>query len=200
MVYSARSSDDIGLFFDCRQRRVMFAVLGFVMLVMLGPLAKAEGKVVQLGTDADVDDVLRAFTGQSSASFRSIRIHGEPKPIDCGSSENAVAIAIQFDLNSSELKPAAQATLAAVADAMADPQLQPCGFLVEGHTDSSGNEHYNFELSTKRAEAVRDFLGSLGIVEQRLDVIGKGEIDPLNLEEPAAPENRRVQFRVISSR
>ncbi len=70
--------------------------------------------------------------------------------------------------------------------------------MIEGHTDSDGDEEYNRELSQKRAEAVKELLFKLGIDEKLLQAVGKGESSPLVEETTDADkaQNRRVTFRV----
>ena len=41
---------------------------------------------------------------------------------------------------------------------------------VAGHTDSTGSDQYNQQLSQRRASAVASYLGSHGVVGQRYTV------------------------------
>jgi outer membrane protein OmpA-like peptidoglycan-associated protein len=70
--------------------------------------------------------------------------------------------------------------------------------LVEGHTDSSGPENYNQQLSERRANSVKDLLVQRGVQEHRVNIIGYGEGRPLVTN--ATPEgrqmNRRVEIRI----
>ena len=66
--------------------------------------------------------------------------------------------------------------------------------LVSGHTDRSGSETYNQQLSERRAQAVRDALVSRGVDPRRLRVVGYGESRPIS-SDPAA--NRRVELRIV---
>jgi outer membrane protein OmpA-like peptidoglycan-associated protein len=71
--------------------------------------------------------------------------------------------------------------------------------VIEGHTDIRADEDYNLDLSFKRAAAVRSYLVSKGISEDRLISQGYG------LTRPVAPNgtlygrqlNRRVEFKSI---
>lgn len=66
---------------------------------------------------------------------------------------------------------------------------------IEGHTDSSGSEAYNKDLSQRRAEAVRDVLvKDHGISESRVTPVGYGEERPIASNETAEGKaaNRRV--------
>ena len=69
---------------------------------------------------------------------------------------------------------------------------------VTGHTDRVGTEAYNMELSSKRADTVRDFLLSTGVTSSALVVSFHGESMPLvqTGDEVAEPRNRRVEVIV----
>ena len=51
--------------------------------------------------------------------------------------------------------------------------------LVRGHTDRLGNTAYNVELATRRADAVKDYLVSIGIPAEIIDVESVGANEPL---------------------
>ncbi|MFB6263062.1 MAG: OmpA family protein, partial [Bradymonadaceae bacterium] len=67
---------------------------------------------------------------------------------------------------------------------------------IQGHTDARGTKKYNYELSQKRAEAVKDFLVDEGVDPDRLRAVGYGESDPQvpNDSREAMAKNRRVEF------
>ncbi len=92
---------------------------------------------------------------------------------------------IFFDFDQALIRADAQDTMQSVADAMrAEPELR---LNVVGHTDAKGGENYNLNLSERRAISVRDyFTANYGVSPTRLDLIGKGE------EEPIAPNTTPV--------
>ena len=55
--------------------------------------------------------------------------------------------------------------------------------MVEGHADSRGTTEYNLALGERRADAVRDYLVSLGVPTDRLTIVSKGEESPVCTEE-----------------
>ena len=74
--------------------------------------------------------------------------------------------------------------------------------VIEGHTDSSGSQKYNLDLSKSRAEAVRQTLiVDYGIAASRLTTKGYGESRPIDNNDSAAgrENNRRVEL-VLSSK
>jgi len=68
--------------------------------------------------------------------------------------------------------------------------------IIEGHTDERGSAEYNKELGRKRAEEVKRFFIEEGIEEKRIEVISKGEEEPVEAghDESAWSKNRRVEF------
>ena len=68
--------------------------------------------------------------------------------------------------------------------------------MIEGHADSRGTNEYNLALAEKRADAVRDYLTSLGLAAERMTVVSKGEEQPACTEETEAcwQQNRRSTF------
>lgn len=70
--------------------------------------------------------------------------------------------------------------------------------LLAGYCDERGSDQYNIALGERRAEAVRNYLSSLGINEARLETVSYGEekaLDPGH-DESAWVKNRRVEFLV----
>jgi OmpA-OmpF porin, OOP family len=69
---------------------------------------------------------------------------------------------------------------------------------IDGHTDSQGNEEKNQALSENRAKAVKDYLVSKGIVEDRLKSAGYGSAKPVGDNKTAAgrASNRRTELAV----
>lgn len=77
-------------------------------------------------------------------------------------------------------------------------QLKSAGYeiIVNGHTDTSGDEMYNLTLSNARADVVKGALIEAGLEEETITTYGFGESDPRvatpdNAREPA---NRRVEI------
>lgn len=68
--------------------------------------------------------------------------------------------------------------------------------LIEGFTDSDGNERDNLDLSARRAGAVRDALVAQGVFADRLSVRGHGEAHPAstNATQAGRQANRRVEI------
>ena len=71
---------------------------------------------------------------------------------------------------------------------------------VEGHCDSRGSSEYNLALGSRRANAVKEYLVSLGVPAGRLTVVSKGKEQPFCSEETEAcwQQNRRGHFVITA--
>lgn len=105
---------------------------------------------------------------------------------------------INFEFDSSTLTADARSILnGIVAGLRGQPTME---VRIEGHTDSTGSEAYNLELSRKRAQAVRTYLTEQGIEGRRLQSEGHGESRPeaSNATREGRAQNRRVEFHVLT--
>ncbi len=68
-----------------------------------------------------------------------------------------------------------------------------------GHTDDVGRPEQNLLLSQQRANRVAQFLIARGISASRLEISGKGEVEPIadNLTAKGRQQNRRVTFLIV---
>lgn len=104
---------------------------------------------------------------------------------------------IQFDLNSSRLEPVSLIELNKLLEFMKEnPTIK---VQISGHTDNTGTDAGNMQLSVQRAKAVADYLVSKGIDTQRLSWKGFGATQPVadNSTEQGRALNRRTEFKVV---
>ncbi len=103
---------------------------------------------------------------------------------------------INFELNSDKLTPNSITILEGVYEALLE--FPDAEVIIEGHSDSSGNDEYNLALSQKRANAVMTWLVRKGIDSRRLEAVGKGETEPIadNGTAEGRAQNRRIEFSV----
>ena len=106
----------------------------------------------------------------------------------------SLSLLIQFDFDSTRIKPESLPALTNLAQAMKSDKLATARFAIEGHTDAKGGAAYNLKLSEQRAQAVRALLKAQGVDESRLAAAGKGASEPANPADPNAAENRRVRI------
>ena len=71
---------------------------------------------------------------------------------------------------------------------------------VDGHTDASGSQAYNEQLSMRRANSVGTVLKSIGMREENIQLRGLGSTMPVASNDTASgrTENRRVAIVVIA--
>lgn len=105
---------------------------------------------------------------------------------------------VYFDFDSYSLRSDAREILKANASWLeANPSVRA---EVEGHADERGTNEYNLALGAKRAQAVRDYLVTLGISTDRLSSVSYGEEIPVCREkmEECWQRNRRAHFATIT--
>lgn len=102
-----------------------------------------------------------------------------------------------FDTDSATLKPESFPQLNQVVAFMKkNPEWT---VEISGHTDNTGTEAHNLELSKQRAESVVSFLETKGISAQRLVAKGYGATQPVasNTTTDGRARNRRTEFRLL---
>jgi outer membrane protein OmpA-like peptidoglycan-associated protein len=106
---------------------------------------------------------------------------------------------VLFDVNKAELKPETISNLNKLAEIM--QKYPDTNIVVEGHTDSTGKEDYNMELSKKRANAVSDYLAQQNVARSRMAVNWYGESKPIasNDTEEGKKQNRRVEISIAAN-
>ena len=107
---------------------------------------------------------------------------------------------ITFAFDSSNLQPQFLPVLDNVAGTLS--QYNQTIVEVAGHTDSVGTDSYNQALSERRASSVAGYLGSKGIMQQRMIVVGAGETRPIasNDTDAGRAQNRRVEITLVPVR
>jgi OOP family OmpA-OmpF porin len=105
-----------------------------------------------------------------------------------------------FDFDKSVLKPEGKAKIDDLVSKLQNINLEV--IIAVGHTDSVGTDAYNQKLSVRRAEAVKAYLVSKGIENNRVYTEGKGEKQPIADNKTAAgrAKNRRVEIEVVGTR
>lgn len=124
---------------------------------------------------------------QSSNEIALSRPDGETIKLDVDSE-------VTFDVNSAGIKSSFKGSLDKVADIIAD--YDQTAVHIVGHTDSTGSNSYNQQLSEKRAISVARYLNINGIQRTRLRSAGRGETQPVadNSSSVGRSKNRRVEI------
>lgn len=98
---------------------------------------------------------------------------------------------VYFDYDSAAVKQAERTKVQQVADYL---KSNPGARLVlEGHCDWRGTTDYNMGLGDRRANAVKSYLGTLGIDASRIDTVSKGDLDA---KEGASDAEMKMDRRV----
>jgi outer membrane protein OmpA-like peptidoglycan-associated protein len=69
---------------------------------------------------------------------------------------------------------------------------------IQGHTDDKGSDDFNMKLSQNRADSVRNYLITKGVLSDTITAKGFGESTPLvpNDSDANREKNRRVEFKI----
>ncbi len=98
---------------------------------------------------------------------------------------------VQFDYKQWDVKPQFNSNLDNVENILKkNPELI---IRIEGHTDNIGSKEYNLNLSSKRAQSIKDYLVGKGIDEWRITTTGLGYSQPIADNE--SPEGRALNRR-----
>jgi len=104
-----------------------------------------------------------------------------------------------FDVNKAELKQASKDNLGELAGIL--NKYPDTDILLEGHTDATGTEEWNLELSEKRAKSVSAYLAGQKVDPRRFTVMGYGEQQPVASNDTAdgRSQNRRVEVAIFAN-
>ena len=106
---------------------------------------------------------------------------------------------ILFDVDKATLKTKSKAELADLAVIL--NKYPDTNVLLEGHTDATGSDEYNLELSRKRAQSVANQLATEGVNATRFTIMGYGESQPVgdNETDGGRALNRRVEIAIYAN-
>ena len=105
-----------------------------------------------------------------------------------------IDLEINFDYNSAAISDRSMPSVQALGRALSNPDLRGSTFVVAGHTDASGTEGYNQDLSERRAESIKRYLvDKYGIKNDDLVAVGYGKSKLKDAGQPMSEVNRRVQ-------
>lgn len=172
------------------------AAVGAGLGALIGKDGKAAaiGAAVGAGLGAAGGYGVGAYMDQQEAQLRQELANSEAVNIQ----RNADLLQLNFKgdvvfaLNSTEIQPGAYDELARVARVL--NQYPQTTIVVAGHTDSSGSDAYNQQLSERRAGSARDVLIGQGVSPARVSTVGYGEQRPIASN--ATPEGRQLNRRV----
>ena len=73
---------------------------------------------------------------------------------------------------------------------------------IVGHTDNTGSDAHNLDLSQRRAASVKRYLVDHGVAASRIETRGAGPYEPIDTNRTAEgrAKNRRVEFTILISK
>jgi outer membrane protein OmpA-like peptidoglycan-associated protein len=164
---------------------LLTANFSYAESVHLGKAVVSKEEVIRLLAPAD----------DMPINTRGIRLHGEKEKSIQLPSPRALSMEIYFEFDSANLTNKAIEQLAPVAEALRSNELAGLSFVLEGHTDATGEDGYNMRLSEQRAQSVKNFfVNQYQLPNSRIQAYGKGETELLDQNNPAGGMNRRVKI------
>lgn len=106
---------------------------------------------------------------------------------------------ILYDVGKASLRQEAKNNLNELARIL--NKYENTNILIEGHTDATGSEEYNLELSRKRAQSVANEVAFQKVDPTRFTIMGYGESQPLGSNETVQgrQQNRRVELAIMAN-
>ncbi len=165
--------------------------------------------------DADLDLIKSAHAGQAAAAEdlarltadlpleRRLQVQGLLVDLGARIGPQGLALTVPgaslFALNSDQIEPTANDTLAKVAELISAYDGHPVRII--GYTDAIGEASYNKTLSQRRAQLVKQFfVDNFEINGKRLSTEGRGEDEPIASNDTSAGRkaNRRVEVLILN--
>lgn len=105
---------------------------------------------------------------------------------------------ITFNTNEYSVRPQFMPILDSIAKILY--KYKDTRLLVTGHTDSTGSNDYNYNLSNRRARGVANYLSAQGVNQNRLISQGLGPDQPIadNTTPSGRSSNRRVELQIVA--
>lgn len=148
--------------------------------------------------------VLAAATLVSGCTTPQPKKAAEPPPMSYNQKLSSDSLFAFGKASLADLSDAGRTQLDALASGL---NGRPYGMVhVIGHSDRIGNAKANVDLSTRRADAVRDYLVQKGVPAEKITAVGRGAVEPVvecddkdrqALIACLAP-NRRVEIKIVS--
>ncbi|RVU40437.1 DUF4398 domain-containing protein [Rheinheimera riviphila] len=133
-----------------------------------------------------------------SANAKAAALQAQIAALNAKTTERGLVVTlgdVLFDTAQSNLKASSSSHLANLAAFL--KSYPERGVIIEGHSDSVGDEDYNFGLSQRRADSVQGYLLGQGIAASRITTAGKGESLPVAGNDNASGRQQNRRGEVI---
>ena len=157
------------------------------------------GDTLDIAGDAPPAPPVPAQEIVEATTVAAVKTEATPTKVVMGdlAPELQVNVRIEFDRDSAALTPEQKPKLDQLCRVMQAADIQK--FRIIGHTDATGTDAYNQNLSQLRAaEVQRYFINECGVDPNHLEAVGVGEKFIPEGKDPNAPENRRVEFQALA--
>jgi OOP family OmpA-OmpF porin len=146
-----------------------------------------EGPIEACGDEMPVDASLEVVATETAATMTAMVAE-----------KLTIAATMLFGFDSAELSDDAKAVIDERIQALGGNATLTSAMRIEGHTDSTGPEAYNQQLSVRRAQAAADYIvsQSYNVKPSDIEIIGQGESNPVasNDTREGRAQNRRVNI------
>ena len=165
----------------------------------LAPEKKPLTRGLSVGPQQTADPAVSAAEGKfvqkiRGRSTRSLSASEREEIAAIVKDKPKIDLEINFDYNSADISAKSLPSVQALGRALTNNDLKGSTFVVAGHTDASGGDAYNQDLSERRADAIKRYLvDKYGINGTDLVTVGYGKTKPKDPNAPLDPANRRVQ-------
>lgn len=176
-------------------------------------IAALDGKVAQMSSQVSKIDALEKKVTSQDQRLATLegKVESLTKAVDNVKNDVAKVLArpsyeqdpglvtsgkVNFGFNKAKLTPEATKSLADLVAKI--KKAKNYQVVVEGHTDYTGGQSYNYKLGDKRAKAVLRYLVANGVNLSRTALISWGEDQPVatNKDKKGRAENRRVEIKL----
>lgn len=136
----------------------------------------------------EIEAPSRSLTHKTQTRSLSFGLPKKNEPIN-------ISLPIKFSYDSSTLNTESLKYLKQLGKMLNLKKMAQESIMIVGHTDITGSDNYNLNLSEKRSQAVKSFLVThYQIDPARIETTGRGEMDTLPGKSGHASINRRVEF------
>jgi peptidoglycan-associated lipoprotein len=161
----------------------------------------AQGSTKVTPSDSTTYTITATGPGGSASATASVTVNAPPPPPPPpppGPTDDELFLRevrdAYFDYDKADIRPDTRAALSKTADFLKNyPRFK---VTVEGHCDERGSTEYNLALGVRRANAVKEYIVSLGVSADRLSTVSFGKEKPFCMEskESCWQQNRRGHF------